>query len=73
MSNLISLFKEGFINEISSDDNLREEISSQIKNSIVEELKSVKKNKTKIKPSYFFISIMTKVEKILLKINDVKI
>jgi len=73
LSNLISLFKEGFINEISSDDNLREEISSQIKNSIVEELKSVKKNKTKIKPSYFFISIMTKVEKILLKINDVKI
>ena len=73
LSNLISLFKEGFINEISSNDNLREEISSQIKNSIVEELKSVKKNKTKIKPSYFFISIMTKVEKILLKINDVKI
>ena len=73
LSNLISLFKEGFINEISNNDNLREEISSQIKNSIVEELKSVKKNKTKIKPSYFFISIMTKVEKILLKINDVKI
>jgi len=73
LSILILSYKDDFIKQIKNNNNLKNEISSQIKKSIFEELKIIKKNKTKIKPSYFFISIMSKIDKIFTKINDLKI
>ena len=73
LSKLITSYNDDFIKEINNNNNLKDEISSQIKKSIFEELKIIKKNKTKIKPSYFFISIMSKIDKIFTKINNLKI